>query len=52
MLQEEIQYLKLENNKLKENNNTQLKITELLSEQKCNHRKWKNVRKQKEQPVL
>ena len=29
MLDEEIQYLKLKNNKLKENNNAQLKIIEL-----------------------
>ena len=32
MLGEEMQYLKLENNKLKENNNTQLSIIEFLSE--------------------
>ena len=34
MLEEEIQYLKLENKKLKENDNTLLKIVELLSENK------------------
>ena len=34
MLEEEIQYLKLENKKRKENDNTLLKIVELLSENK------------------
>lgn len=46
MLEEEIQYLKLENKKLKENDNTLLKIVELLSENKRdfqNYSTWENV---------
>ena len=46
MLEEEIQYLKLENKKRKENDNTLLKIVELLSENKRdfqNYSTWENV---------
>ena len=46
MLEEEIQYLKLENKKQKENDNTLLKIVELLSENKRdfqNYSTWENV---------